>query len=297
MSQPVSGTIPQNTNSMFRSSGVLLCIFYYTFCSSTLLMFNKVAIFCVPAPLCLLLVQLVFTVVGIKMLAVADFIDAVDLEWEKIKSFLPVALLFLLTIFTNIKVLQHCNVETFITFKCSTPLVMSLLDYVFLGRTLPSIQSWASLVVLLLGAAGYTMLDSNFNVTGYLFIVAWYSVFCVDMVFIKRVTDTVEMTNWARAYYQNVLALVPLGLGLMFIKVEVSVFINSVCGVSSVFPILSSCVLGLAMSHASYMAMESMSATSFTIIGILCKVATVMINLFLWDLHASLAGLAFLLLW
>jgi hypothetical protein len=37
----------------------------------------------------------------------------------------------------NIKVLVYSNVETFITFRSSTPLVLCIFDYLFLGRELP----------------------------------------------------------------------------------------------------------------------------------------------------------------
>ena len=38
--------------------------------------------------------------------------------------------------------LQYSNVETFITFRSSTPLVLSLCDYFFLGRAWPNTRSW-----------------------------------------------------------------------------------------------------------------------------------------------------------
>lgn len=50
-------------------------------------------------------------------------------------------------------------------FRSSTPLVIALLDYAFLGRELPSLRSWASLLLLLVGAFGYVMYDANFEVT------------------------------------------------------------------------------------------------------------------------------------
>jgi hypothetical protein len=37
------------------------------------------------------------------------------------------------------------------------------------------------------------------------------------------------------------------------------------------------------------------SATSFTVIGILCKVGTLVVNRVIWDKHAGLEGTAFLM--
>jgi solute carrier family 35 protein len=67
-------------------------------------------------------------------------------------------------------------------FRFSTPLTISIADFFFLGRQLPSPRSWASLVALLLGALGYATTDAAFEVRGYLFCAAWYLVFCLDQV-------------------------------------------------------------------------------------------------------------------
>ena len=62
-------------------------------------------------------------------------------------------------------------------------------------------------------------------------------------------------------------------------------------------PLVLSCLVGVGMSHASYLLRDACSATLFTVVGIICKVVTVVINWMLWDKHASLQGIGFLLLW
>jgi GDP-mannose transporter len=37
-------------------------------------------------------------------------------------------------------------------------------------------------------------------------------------------------------------------------------------------PLLLSCIIGVGMSHASYLLREACSATLFTVVGIICKV-------------------------
>ena len=49
-------------------------------------------------------------------------------------------------------------------FRASTPLVVSLCDYLFLGRTLPEMRSWLALIGLLAGATGYVYTDSGVEV-------------------------------------------------------------------------------------------------------------------------------------
>jgi hypothetical protein len=51
-------------------------------------------------------------------------------------------------------------------FRFSTPLAISVADFMFLGRQLPSPRAWASLGGLLVGAVGYALTDAAFEVKG-----------------------------------------------------------------------------------------------------------------------------------
>merc|ERR1712154_31475 len=61
--------------------------------------------------------------------------------------------------------------------------------------------------------------------------------------------------------------------------------------VSAMFFLLLSCLLGLAMSYFAFLARNALSATSFTILGNVCKVISVGINLVIWDKHANALGI------
>ena len=56
-----------------------------------------------------------------------------------------------------------------------------------------------------------------------------------------------------------------------------------------------SCAAGVAMSYFAFLCRAAISATSFTIVGNVCKVLTVLINVSIWDKHASPEGLGALL--
>ena len=80
------------------------------------------------------------------------------------------------------KTLQYSNVETFIVFRSSTPLLISFCDYFFLGRQMPSRRSWLSLIGLLSGAVLYVKYDSAFDVRAYIWVALWFAVFTFDQV-------------------------------------------------------------------------------------------------------------------
>jgi len=52
------------------------------------------------------------------------------------------------------------------------------------------------------GVAVYTFHDIHFTVLGYVWLGIWYSFAVFEMVYVKKVVDTVEMTTWSRTYYQ-----------------------------------------------------------------------------------------------
>ena len=62
----------------------------------------------------------------------AGIVDADPLVLEKAKLFMLVAVAFLGALYTNVKTLQYANVETFIVFRSSTPILIAIMDYCFL---------------------------------------------------------------------------------------------------------------------------------------------------------------------
>lgn len=170
---------------------------------------------------------------------------------------------------------------------------MSICDYWFLRRDLPSSRSWLCLVGILFSAGGYVLSDSNFHVEAYFWIVVWYGVFVFEMIYIKHLCETVDMTHWGRVFYNNFMAIFPLalvGIGLG----ESSFVANVEWSIEATVSLLLSCVVGLGMSFTSFWLRDMVSATSFTVIGIMCKIGSVLMNYLYWDKHASGLGLLFL---
>lgn len=283
----------QHWANIFGASTTTLIILYYAACSSTMLVINKVTVHFLPAPTFVLICQLAVSALTVRVCDSLGYLEADKIEWAKFKRFAWVIVGFLGTIFCNIKVLQYSNVETFITFRSSTPLVLSLCDFFFLGRAWPNLRSWICLLFLVLGSIGYVMVDSGFEVRAYAWLFAWYIFFVFDTVYVKHMCESVQMTNWGRVYYTNALALLPLCIVLPSIS-EQNILAQVEWTWPVVGPLLLSCVVGVCMSHAAYMLRDAVSATLFTIVGIICKIVTVIINVLIWDKHAEPAGIAFL---
>lgn len=270
-------------------------IAYYSLCSSCLLIVNKIALHILPAPVLLLSLQVWFAVVFVYVLKALGLLSVEPLRWRTALKFVPVVVSFVGTLFANTKVLQFSNVETFITFRSSTPLVLCLCDYLFLGRQLPSLRSVACMFGLLVSSAGYALVDHAFDVRAYSWLAVWFVFFTTYEVVVKHLCDTVAVDNWTRVVYTNAMAGSMLALAIPFVKGEhaaiASIQWTTMAGILTLF---TSCLIGIGVSHSAYVMRSACSATLSAVVGILCKVLTVLINMCLWEKHASVVELGFL---
>eukprot|EP00951_Prasinocladus_malaysianus_P036401 scaffold383029_cov43-Prasinocladus_malaysianus.AAC.1 len=123
----------------------------------------------------------------------------------------------------------------------------------------------------------YVLHDSSFDVRAYTWVAIWLAVFTFDQVYIKYVCDTVAMTSWGRVYYTNLLSCLPVFL-LVFAFQETDV-ISAREGVhewtsGAIAALVVSCIAGIAMSYSAFLLRAMVSATTFTVVGIMCKIAT-----------------------
>jgi len=267
----------------------------YGTCSSLMLIVNKVAVNLLPAPSFVLLLQFFCSWFAVKTCGVGGCIVVDQLEWKKLMAFLPVSLAFLAAVFANIKTLQFANVETFIVFRASTPLTIAICDWLCLGRELPGLRSTICLVALLGCAAAYVLTDASFEVRGYAWVGVWYVIFCFDQLYIKHAVDTVKVdSNWGRVFYTNLWASIIAGA--ITAATEPATLRSFQWSWASSGALAVSCALGVAMSYFAFLCRSQVSATHFTVIGNVCKVLTVLINVCIWDKHATPTGIGFLMI-
>lgn len=279
---------------MGSKGNVIFAVLGYATCSSLMLVVNKVCVHVLPAPSFVLLMQVATAALSVKAVGVLGFVEVDELELPKLKSFFFVSCAFLGCIFTNIKTLQYCNVETFIVFRASTPVIIGVADWLILGRELPNTRSALSMMALVVGAGAYMATDSSYEVHGYRWVFIWYCTFCFDQLYIKHVVDAVQVrSNWGRVFYTNLWSAVLL-TGMVLV-LEPHVLTKTSWSPEQVAALALSCALGTAMSYFAFLCRAAVSATSFTVIGNVCKITTVLINILIWDKHASPLGILFLL--
>lgn len=282
----------------YATSGLVIG---YALCSSLLAIINKYAITQFNYPGLLTALQYLTSSLGVYLLGKLGFLHHDPFTIPIAKKFFPAALVFFLAIFTNTNLLRHANVDTFIVFRSLTPLLVALADTAFRGQPSPSNFTFLSLVVILAGAVGYVATDSGFTLTAYSWAFAYLVTITTEMVYIKHMVMSLGLNTWGFVLYNNVLSLMiaPVFWFLTGENFEVFTALRSSTGslfdVNAFLAVSLSCVFGLLISFFGFAARKAVSATAFTVTGVVNKFLTVAINVTIWDKHASPAGLVCLL--
>ncbi|KAJ8442345.1 hypothetical protein Cgig2_018601 [Carnegiea gigantea] len=274
----------------------------YALCSSLLAVINKYAITKFNYPGLLTALQYLTSALGVWVLGKLGFLHHDAFTLENAKKFMPAAFVFYLAIFTNTNLLRHANVDTFIVFRSCTPLLVALADTTFRKQPLPSKLTFVSLLIILGGAVGYVATDSAFTLTAYSWAFAYLVTITTEMVYIKHMVTNLGLNTWGFVLYNNLLSLM-LAPVFWIITGEYSEVFNALAmnagnwfDSTAFFAVALSCIFGLLISFFGFAARKAISATAFTVTGVVNKFLTVMINVLIWDKHASPFGLVCLLL-
>lgn len=148
------------------------------------------------------------------------------------------------------------------------------------------------------GAAGYMRADSEFALNGiraYMWVAINLVMVVFDLTYGKYLVSGVQFDNpvWGTMLYSNTLTVVPLvGVGAMVGEFAVLPTLHP--DMHGLVWLAVSCAIGTGISCAGWSARSKVSATTFTLLGLVCKFCTIIINVFLWDKHATQTGLAML---
>ncbi|XP_022927382.1 GDP-mannose transporter GONST3-like isoform X2 [Cucurbita moschata] len=232
---------------------------------------------------------------GVFICGCAGFIEHDRLDLLTMWRFLPAAFIFYLSLFTNSELLLHANVDTFIVFRSAVPIFVAIGETLFLHQPCPSMKTWVSLAIILGGSVLYVLTDYQFTLAAYFWASAYLISMSIDFVYIKHVVMTIGLNTWGLVLYNNLEALLLFPLELLImgelkkIKHEISDE-SDWHSFAVVLPVGLSCLFGLSISFFGFSCRRAISATGFTVLGIVNKLLTVVINLVIWDKHSTFIG-------
>ncbi|CAN1152474.1 GDP-mannose transporter GONST3 [Linum perenne] len=273
----------------------------YCLSASLLSIINKWAVMKFPYPGALTALQYFTSAAGVVVFGSMKLLEHDRLDLLTMWRFLPAAIMFYLSLFTNSELLLHANVDTFIVFRSVVPIFVAVGETLFLHQPWPALKTWLSLGTIFGGSVLYVLTDYQFTLTAYSWALAYLISMTIDFVYIKHVVMTIGLNTWGLVLYNNLEALLLFPLELLImgelkkIKHEISEETDWY-SFDVVLPVGLSCLFGLAISFFGFSCRRAISATGYTVLGVVNKLLTVIINLVIWDKHATFIGTVGLLI-
>ena len=267
---------------------ILLSIIFYSACSSTLLIINKLAVQAIGSTSVVLIAQFAASVLAV---LVANVVSpkAVHLERftiQKLIAFTGVVLLFCFCLYSNVKALEQNSVETVIVFRALSPIGVSFLDFKFLGRELPNRRTALALLAIAAGACLYAYSERTGQVSfagpATLWLMTYFVAITSEMAFVKYIIESLPTSTWTRMFYNNLLSIPVITITGVFSGDFKNTSVMNLGDSYTLSILLAAGLVGVAISYAGFHLRSLISATSFTVVGVLCKLATLLISRLVW---------------
>jgi len=283
---------------MAYSTETIFVVGLYALCSAGMLIINKLAVYHIGVPSFVTLCQFAVTAGTVLVGRQLGLLVIDPHDWNKIKHFVVYVLAFSMGTWSNMKVLMVANVETIIVFRACSPIVVSFFDYWCYGRAFPSPRSLVAMLTILAGALSYVLNDREFQVQGvaaYTWVAVWFVLLVFQLCYGKHLVTGLGLTSmWSSVLYTNGLSCMPTS-GIGFISGEYGRLGDVVWTTHGVFWLGASCVVGTGISWAGFKCQSIITAAAYTVVGVVNKMLTVLLNVLIWDAHASGIGIASLI--
>ena len=198
---------------------------------------------------------------------------------------------------------------------------MCVTDYVFYQRAMPSRRSMCAMLLIALGALTYVSVDRDLKspqaAAAYVWVGLWFALLIFQLTYGKQlVTGLGLQSSWSPVLYTNGLACLPTAL-IGWASADFEQLSRVDWTAASVGWLLLSCVAGVGISWAGFRCQALITATAYTVVGVMNKLLTVrarigpthtpplllshhlarsisqvLLNVLIWDKHASPLGIA-----
>ena len=267
----------------------LVSILAYSFCSGTLLLFNKVVLQFIPCGALVTSAQFLFCVLLLFILHMLSIVTIEDLTLTMVKKYGFYVFFFVAGVYSNMQALEIANVDVVIIFRAMTPLVVAFFEFLLMGRAFPSLQSLSSLLTIVVGTIWYVRFDSETTTDGYGWLVTYMVFISAEMLWGKKIVSDIQVNLTTSVFLTNLFAFFPmLWLGYLrndFISVNPEWFTNE-----AIFLLIISSLVSAGIGYSGWWCRSIITATAYTLVGTLNKILTVLLNILVWDKHASIVG-------
>jgi hypothetical protein len=201
--------------------------------------------------------------------------------------------LFSLSILASLKSLSLTNIGTMTIARSLLPIVVFAVERAVGLKVALSRQSVFSLFGVVSFGVVYAVdaKGAEANVLGLCWTLAWIVLLAGQMVYGKWLVTAVEVKQLERVLYTNAFGLpllIPSSIQ------ELRYFYTELTSVTAFFLILT-CVVGVGIGYASWELRSIVTATTFSLIGVLNKVGTICLAFLIWPEEGSFVSFAALM--
>ena len=275
--------------------------FAWCFCSFTMMLTNKLLLssFDFNAPLSLLFIQFIMTVVLIDTATVMDIFVRDSLDWRIVQIWWPLNLIFVGMIISGFYSLKTLQIPMVTLLKNLTNLLSILGDLFFYGKRY-TFGVWASLALMTLSAAVGAVTDLQFDLVGYL----WMSINCISTagyaLYLKFVLNQVDdvtskkgLSDISKVYYNHLLGLPWLLLSILWFGEAGVVFEQPALYNPSFLSALAfSGLVGFGLSYASICFMAMTNVTTYVMVGSFNKLPTAILGWIFFQVQTTMVNVA-----
>jgi hypothetical protein len=175
---------------------------------------------------------------------------------------------WLLPMVVSMIALKYSTVETVVVFRTLSTFGVALGDRYFFGKQFSS-PALVCMLATVCGGVVYAAADAHFSGIGYFWGLMYFLATIYNGLYIKLIfTQAVDMSNWEKTYYNNLMAL-PVTFALVLFTESIPGIFSHLFGMSfgGWLVILLSGVMGTAISVAGTNTRDLLTATSFNIAG------------------------------
>ncbi len=197
--------------------------------------------------------QLLFSVISVALLYTVGVVKIEPFSKGKLGMWLLYTFCFAAGLYSNIRALELTSVGLVIAIRCCLPLCVCVIEWLFMGRSLPNAKSSLSLLGVIATATLYVKLDGSMSISagsfdGILWLVIWFALLTFQMTYGKHMSSSVKMSQWEQVLYSNLFGI-PWTILLFFLTGEHRTFQDVEINIPALTYVGASCIVGLGISY------------------------------------------------
>ncbi|EME29774.1 UDP-N-acetylglucosamine/UDP-glucose/GDP-mannose transporter [Galdieria sulphuraria] len=246
-------------------------------------------------PLCIVFLQLCFSILLLSCLHAFSVIELTPLNWNYLKALLLSSLFFVANAISGLSGLGKVNIPMFSAFRRLSVLNVMILEFLFLKKK-PKGSLLRAVLMMAVGSCIAGLGDLTFNLQGYLLVFLNNFLTGANLVSIKRASRDAKLDALSLFYITSLIAL-PLVTLLLLLSDEIPLVYRIFLETESYrtlgfwFALFSTSTSAFAVNYFTYLCTQVNSALVTSVAGQMKNILQTLVGLLMSDYRASLLNI------